>query len=207
MLTISRSLWRKLTATAFLAVGFVLLYETTILDSRYAARQATIRETTALPSPGARLQFAATAYCKGSTTASGVNVKSGVAAADPGLLPVGSVISVGTGDARYNGVYTVMDTGPAVQGRILDLYMWSCVEAQTFGRRTVQVQVLRLGWSPRATTPGLVDRLFRSRAVRPAQPAPAAIPPAAVPPEAPAAAPADLTPPASPVASAAPPTP
>jgi hypothetical protein len=73
------------------------------------------------------------------------------------------VLNVGTGDARYNGVYTVMDTGPKVQGRLLDLYMWSCHEALRFGRRQVQVTVLRLGWDPKASAPSLVDRLFRGR--------------------------------------------
>jgi len=63
-------------------------------------------------------------------------------------------------------VYTVMDTGPKVQGRLLDLYMWSCHEALKFGRKDVQVTVLRLGWDPRATAPTLIDRVFRGRATR-----------------------------------------
>jgi hypothetical protein len=99
-------------------------------------------------------------------------VRTGIAASDPTLLPVGSVISINTGDSKYSGIYTIMDTGPAVQGRILDLYMWSCHEALAFGRKDVQVTVLRLGWNPRASTPGLVDTLFRKReaAPRPARP-------------------------------------
>ena len=78
---------------------------------------ATLHETSALPLPGARLAFSATAYCKGIVTASGVPVQSGVAAADPELLPVGSVIEIDSLPQKYNGIYTVMDTGPAVQGR------------------------------------------------------------------------------------------
>ena len=35
-------------------------------------------ETTSLPQAGARLQFTATAYCKGETTASGVGVAGGM---------------------------------------------------------------------------------------------------------------------------------
>jgi 3D (Asp-Asp-Asp) domain-containing protein len=167
---LSRSIGRKITATAIVSVCFVFVYEATIRDSRYAARQAMLRETTGTPLPGTRLTFQATAYCKGTTTASGVNVRSGIAAADPDLLPVGSVISVNSGDAKYSGVYTVMDTGPAVQGRILDVYMWSCNEALAFGRKAVQVTVLRLGWNPRASTPGIIDTLFRSRQVKKAAP-------------------------------------
>ena len=159
---VSRSIWRKVLVTSITAVGFVLLYEATIWDSR-TAREAAIHDPTKALMAGSRLDFNVTAYCKGTTTSSGVGVRSGIAAADPTLLPVGSVVSVGTNDAKYNGVYTIMDTGPKVQGRILDLYMWSCNEALQFGRKDAQITVLRLGWDPRASTQPIVDSLFRRR--------------------------------------------
>ena len=56
-----------------------------------------------------------------------------------------------------------MDTGPAVQGRHIDIYMWSCNEALELGRREIGINVLRLGWNPKASTPTLIDRLFRQR--------------------------------------------
>ena len=158
---ISRSFWGKTIVTAIAALAFASLYEVTILDSKYAAREATRRETMALPVPGERVAFAATAYCKGMVTTSGVAVQSGVAAADPSLLPVGSVVEIDSLPAPYNGIYTIMDTGPSVQGRQVDLYMWSCNEALAFGRRPIHVTVLRLGWNPRATTPGFLDRFFK----------------------------------------------
>jgi 3D (Asp-Asp-Asp) domain-containing protein len=158
---ISRSFWRKTIVTVVAAGGFVSLYEATVLDSKYAARQATMRETTALPSPGSRLAYSATAYCKGMTTTAGVAVQSGIAAADPELLPVGSVIEIDGLPQKYNGIYSVLDTGPAVQGRQVDLYMWSCNEALTFGRRPIHITVLRLGWNPRATTPSFLERFFK----------------------------------------------
>jgi len=157
---ISRSFWRKCLATAVAATGFVMLYEVTTLDSKYAARQAVLREATALPMPGARLAFSATAYCKGLQTKSGVAAQTGVAAADPELLPVGSVVEIDSLPSKYNGIYTVLDTGPAIQGREVDLYMWSCNEALRFGRRPTQINVLRLGWNPRASSPTFFDRFF-----------------------------------------------
>ncbi len=174
MRLISRSVWRKLMATVVAILGFVLLYEVTIRDSRDASL-ANFRDASSVIA-GSRLPFEATAYCKGTTTASGVNVRTGIAAADPGLLPVGSVVSVATGDAKYNGVYTIMDTGPSVQGPILDLYMWSCNEALAFGRKHVQVTVLRLGWNPRATSPSLIDTLFRRRDAARRRPEPPEVP-------------------------------
>ena len=170
---ISRSLWRKLAVTVVAIVGFVLLYEVSIFDSRDAASQGPVDPT--LPVAGSRHLFTATAYCKGTTTASGVGVRTGIAASDQAILPVGSVINITMGDTKYNGVYTIMDTGPKVQGRLVDIYMWSCHEALAFGRRQIELTVLRLGWNPSASAPSLIDRLFRRReAARRA--APAAIP-------------------------------
>ena len=179
MRVISGSLWRKVLALLIAIVGFVFLYETRSIDSTALASLMGARK----PAPGTPLPFSATAYCKGSTTASGVGVRTGIAAADPVLLPVGTVLNVATGDQRYNGVYTVMDTGPKVQGRLLDLYMWSCHEALKFGRRQVQVTVLRLGWDPKASSPSLIDRLFRGREARRRIPDPEAPPPAGMAPD------------------------
>jgi 3D (Asp-Asp-Asp) domain-containing protein len=180
-LKIARSMWRKLAVLVVAVVGFVLVYETRVLDSTSAALQSMVSQR-GHAAPGSRLRFQATAYCKGTTTASGVGVRTGIAAADPQILPVGSVLNLTVGDDRYNGVYTVMDTGPKVQNRVLDLYIWSCHEALKFGRREVEVTILRLGWNPTASSPTLINRLFKGREARrippPAAPPPAGRPPA-----------------------------
>jgi 3D (Asp-Asp-Asp) domain-containing protein len=178
---IADSYLRKAIVTLLVALLFVFFQQTATRDSRSEATATTVIETSVLPQAGARLQFQATAYCKGETTASGVGVRTGIAAADPAILPVGSVVRVETPNPRYSGVWTVMDTGPAVRGRTVDLYLWSCTEALQFGRRPVRLTVLRLGWSPQNSIPGLVDKMFRSREAesKKAVPAPA-LPAAAV---------------------------
>jgi 3D (Asp-Asp-Asp) domain-containing protein len=158
---ISGRFWRKAIVTTVAAIAFVSFYEVTALDSKYVARLATLHDTSFVPVPGARLSFSATAYCKGIVTASGVPVQAGIAAADPQLLPVGTVVEIESLPQKYNGIYTIMDTGPAVQGRHVDVYMWSCNEALQFGRRPIRLTVLRLGWNPKATTPSFLDRLFK----------------------------------------------
>lgn len=166
LISISRSLIRKLLATATVALGLVLMYESSVIDFRDIPLPVESADAAAevVPAPGIQhLRFTATAYCKGTTTASGVNVRTGIAAADPELLPVGSVIQVYKLGERYNGIYTIMDTGPAVQGRHIDIYLWSCNEALQLGRRDMAINVLRLGWSPTVSTPSLVQRLFRQR--------------------------------------------
>jgi len=145
MLLLSRSLRKKLLATLLGAVVFFLVYQATVIDSRGVGGHGSNLAVGPLQ-PGFRLAFAATAYCRGETTASGVAVRAGIAAADPKVLPIGSVVQVDGIAEAYRGIYTVLDTGPEIQGREVDLYMWNCTEARAFGRRSVDVTVLRLGW-------------------------------------------------------------
>jgi 3D (Asp-Asp-Asp) domain-containing protein len=149
---LSRSVRRKILATLLAGVGFVLVYEATVIDSR------AIEIARKKPAAGAKVEFVATAYCRGQQTASGVNVKAGIAAADPDLLPEGSVIQVDGAPEGHGGIYTVLDTGPKVQGHHVDLYIWSCTEARAFGRRPVRLTVLRLGWSPKNSMPAAEPR-------------------------------------------------
>jgi 3D (Asp-Asp-Asp) domain-containing protein len=135
------------------AVAFVLVYQAAAKDGRSAAEAAA--QPSRVIAPGTRMDFVATAYCKGDTTASGVGVQAGIAAGDPALLPEGSVIAVEGAPEHYRGIYTVMDTGPMVRGRHIDLYMWSCKEALEFGRRDITVLVLRLGWNPKNSKAGI----------------------------------------------------
>ena len=202
---LTRSLRRRIVVAAAAALGFAFVYESPIFDSRYmpsALRRTRPAETpvmqpgppdprdVASPAPGLKLRFRATAYCKGTTTASGAGIQTGIAAADPELLPVGSVIRVEGLSARYNGIYTILDTGPRVKGRQVDIYMWNCNEALAFGRRTISLNVMRLGWNPRTSTPERVGTEFRRREAElgaqpkdTAPPATQTLPPRSAPPD------------------------
>ena len=162
---LARSFWWKALVTALAAAVFVWLLGATMRDSRYVTLPLTLIEPsfdpTAQPAVGSRLAFTATAYCKGLITSAGVAAQTGVTASDPALLPIGSVVQLDFKDDTYDGIYSVLDTGPEIQGREIDVYMWSCNEAIRFGRRPVRMTVLRLGWNPRATTRGFFDR-FRA---------------------------------------------
>jgi len=95
-------------------------------------------------SSGPVLHFIATAYSVTGTTFSGVLVNTGIVAADPEVMPIGSVIDVSAG--RHSGIYTVLDTGPAVKGQEIDIYIPEKPDALQFGRRKVRLRVLRFGW-------------------------------------------------------------
>lgn len=92
--------------------------------------------------------FSATAYSDFGITFSGVLVQRGIVAADPTILPIGSVIEVKAGP--YSGIYVVMDTGAVVKGRLIDIYLPDEEEAIQFGRQEVRIRVLRRGWHPEA---------------------------------------------------------
>jgi 3D (Asp-Asp-Asp) domain-containing protein len=124
-----------------------------------AAARAASPPAAATVVPAGRLrEFSVTAYCTGTVTQSGARVKAGMAAADPRVLPVGSTVRVDGQGRAYDGIYTVTDTGRAIKGRELDLYVDSCGEAEQFGRRSMKVAVIRLGWDPTATPGGPVAR-------------------------------------------------
>ena len=115
-MVLARSLLGKVLVTAVAVGGFVSLYEVTMLDSQDLPWRAAAAPESTQPSPGTRLTFNVTAYCKGYVTAAGVAVQSGIAAADTAFLPIGSVVDLDVDDARYDGLYSVLDTGPAIRG-------------------------------------------------------------------------------------------
>jgi 3D (Asp-Asp-Asp) domain-containing protein len=160
VMIIAASLRRKALVTVVAAGGFVSLHEVTMLDSHAPWGPGAVADVRP-PAPGARLAVMATAYCKGLVTAAGVAAQSGVAASDPTLLPLGSIVELDGANEKYDGIYSVVDTGPAVQGPEIDLYMWSCHDALKFGRQQVRLTVLRVGWNPKATTQSFMQRLFR----------------------------------------------
>lgn len=99
---------------------------------------------TAPSPPEAGQRFTATAYSVEGTTASGAHARPGVVAADPKVIPLGSRIRVSDA-GPYSGEYDVADTGRAVDGREIDIYLVNDAEAKKFGRRRVQVEILQRG--------------------------------------------------------------
>lgn len=104
----------------------------------------TVEIATPKPFPSSPMTFEATAYCDQGITKSGVPVETGIVAADPRILPLGSLIRIE--NTRYSGVYRVMDTGGLIKGKIIDIFIPSLEMALQFGRRQVQITVLRYGY-------------------------------------------------------------
>ncbi|MBI4468771.1 MAG: 3D domain-containing protein [Acidobacteria bacterium] len=87
--------------------------------------------------------FLATAYSLPGKTFTGAPVRRGIVASDPRVLPMGSIIRII--DPDYKGTYTVLDTGPNLRGRMIDIYVPTRREAVQFGARRVKVEVVKKG--------------------------------------------------------------
>lgn len=84
--------------------------------------------------------FKATAYCLKGRTAIGSEAREGIIAADPRILPLGSVVHIRAG--RYSGTYVVVDTGGRIRGKVIDIYVNDRHEAIQFGRRAVKLKII-----------------------------------------------------------------
>lgn len=98
------------------------------------------------PPTGKALQMTATAYtayCKGcsGTTATGINLRENpslkVIAVDPKIIPLGSKVWV-----EGYGYAIAGDTGGAIKGNKVDLFMPNRQDALNWGRRTVTVKIV-----------------------------------------------------------------
>ena len=93
--------------------------------------------------------YTATAYSLRGRTATGAGVRRGIIAADRRVLPLGTRVRLEAGS--YSGEYVVADTGGAVRGRKIDIWVPNTSEAMRFGRRPVRLTVLTRT-RPRTTT-------------------------------------------------------
>lgn len=86
--------------------------------------------------------FEITAYCDGYVTATGTSPTARrTVAADPDVIPMGSIIEI---DGM--GTYTVEDTGGAVRGNVIDVYIPDYDTCIKFGRQIKAVKVIRRGY-------------------------------------------------------------
>ncbi|WP_201026581.1 3D domain-containing protein, partial [Priestia megaterium] len=115
-------------------------------QQQQAAQQQQQQQQSQQQASGKSMTVEATAYtancagCSG-TTATGVNLKSNpnqrVIAVDPSVIPLGSKVYVeGYGQA------VAADTGGAIKGNRIDVFVSSDSAAQDWGRRSVKITVI-----------------------------------------------------------------
>ena len=109
--------------------------------ARIASLESTARTLASVASTPAAagsglLTVVATGYSLPGSTASGIPVGPGVVAVDPGVIPLGTRLTI----PGY-GQGIAADTGGAIQGARIDLWFASHAEALAWGRRTVTIAV------------------------------------------------------------------
>jgi 3D (Asp-Asp-Asp) domain-containing protein/peptidoglycan hydrolase CwlO-like protein len=104
------------------------------------AVEAASRQVSSAPltiGPGGRtMTVVATGYAMHGNTATGAPAGWGVVAVDPGVIPLGTRMTIpgyGSGVAA--------DTGSAIQGAAIDLWFPTLAQARAWGRRTVTIEL------------------------------------------------------------------
>ena len=107
---------------------------------RPGAQAVTPSKPTLPPRPvadGRKLRVTATGYALRGMTATGVSVGWGIVAVDPGVIALGTRISIpGYGEG------VAADTGSAVRGARIDLWFPTTAEARAWGSRTITITLL-----------------------------------------------------------------
>ena len=90
-----------------------------------------------------------TASCIRGKTQSGTPNDESSVAADVRVFPLGSRLHVDFVDDAQDGTYTVRDTGGAIKGNRLDIFLADCAAAKRFGRQKATVRVMERGQAPK----------------------------------------------------------
>jgi peptidoglycan DL-endopeptidase CwlO len=104
--------------------------------STSVAAVATPPAATPAAPTGNSITVTATGYSLAGTTSTGLPVGWGIVAVDPGVIPLGTHLSIpGYGDG------VAADTGGAVHGAVIDLWFPTQAQALAWGRRVVTITV------------------------------------------------------------------
>lgn len=71
------------------------------------------------------------------TTATGKEVREGIIAVDPDIIPLGARVEI-----KDMGVFTAEDTGGKIKGNRIDIFFTSKEEAKDFGRKGIWARVI-----------------------------------------------------------------
>jgi 3D (Asp-Asp-Asp) domain-containing protein len=99
-----------------------------------AARGARSSRAVKRAGTGEQVAVQITYYCLKGTTRTDNPVREGIVAADPRVFPLRRHVDIHV-PGEHLGRYLVDDTGKAIKGNILDIWVPSCAQARRLGRR------------------------------------------------------------------------
>ena len=87
---------------------------------------------------GKKMTVKATAYCDKGLTYMGTKCRDGVIAVDPRIIPLGTKVYI----PQFNKVFTAEDTGGAIKGNKIDIWMAQYKTCMDWGIRTIDIIIL-----------------------------------------------------------------
>lgn len=90
-------------------------------------------------SNGTLMKVEATAYAGDTITSTGTVPKWGTIAVDPTVIPYGTKVYI----PKFDMVFTAEDTGSAIKGNKIDIFMNSEAECVKFGRQNIEIKILK----------------------------------------------------------------
>jgi 3D (Asp-Asp-Asp) domain-containing protein len=130
-----RSYLAQLASQQRLNASAIDAFQQQALAVEAASRQVSSAPLTIAPG-GRTMTVVATGYAMHGNTATGAPAGWGVVAVDPGVIPLGTRMTIpgyGSGVAA--------DTGSAIQGAAIDLWFPTLAQARAWGRRTVTIEL------------------------------------------------------------------
>ena len=86
------------------------------------------------------LKVEATAYCGDEVTSLGIKpTPYRTIAVDPKVIPYGSVVYI----PEYKALFRAEDTGSAIKGKRIDIFLPNEGECKEFGRKNIRIYVLK----------------------------------------------------------------
>lgn len=128
--------------TAALAAPFSALPATPLPAVVARPRGRLFRSIEERARAGERIAVSVTAYCLQGRTRRGNTVREGIIAVDRALFPLGREVDLFFGRRTY-GRFLADDTGGAIRGGRIDIWMSDCSAARRFGRRRGYAQLAR----------------------------------------------------------------
>lgn len=94
-------------------------------------------ESSEVSNLGTHMVVESTSYCQGSVTATGTQARWGVIAVDPNVIPFGTKVYI----PQFDKVFIAEDTGGAIKGNKIDIFMNSESQCIQWGRRTIDIYI------------------------------------------------------------------
>lgn len=85
-----------------------------------------------------KMNVVATAYTGYSTTSTGQKPVWGTIAVDPKIIPYGTKVYI----PQFNKVFVANNTGGAIKGNKIDIFMNTKSECYNWGRKSIEIQIL-----------------------------------------------------------------